>query len=228
MAFGASRRLFQGLPSCTGYGGGKDGAGAAKIVAGYPVVRAGGWGINAGVEAALLNALAEQFPGLRERLQSRPQPSDLRVLPRHLCGVVGAKGGQGGFGGDAGDPLYDSMIGSEREFWPHHQGWNGKNEPFKAKVRERMKLALEAASLAPPSPAQEPGTGDTGEEIAAALANCAEAVAFFEQVKRASSDEQIAVGADHWNWLEAACRRAAALATTATTAETRGPAEGAR
>jgi len=48
--------------------------------------------------------------------------------------------------------FYDSMIGPEEKFWPHREGWKGKDEPFKAKVRERMRLALEAAALANTTP----------------------------------------------------------------------------
>lgn len=51
-----------------------------------------------------------------------------------------------------------------------------------------------------------------GDEVQIALKDCADAVAFFDQVKAASDAEQIAVGRDHWNWIEASCRRAAALA----------------
>ena len=56
-----------------------------------------------------------------------------------------------------------------------------------------------------------PQAPNTLSEVEEALANCAEAVAFFDQVKRSSPAEQAAVGADHWNWLESACRRAATL-----------------
>lgn len=66
--------------------------------------------------------------------------------------------------------FYDTMIGSEREFWPHHEGWAGKDKAFKAKVRSRMRTALEAAfSLAPAARA-----GD-GVALADALADLREA-----------------------------------------------------
>ena len=70
------------------------------------------------------------------------------------------------------------------------------------------RLRAEIASA--PSPEAGSG-GDLGEldDVQAALKDCSEAVAFFDQVKRSTQAEQIAVGADHWNWLEAACRRAA-------------------
>jgi len=55
--------------------------------------------------------------------------------------------------------FYDTMIGSEREFWPHHDGWAGKNEAFKTRVRGRMRTALEAATLTPPA---DPKTPDAG------------------------------------------------------------------
>ena len=75
---------------------------------------------------------------------------------------------------------------------------------------------LVPASLPAGTGSAEEGTGeDASDERANALKDCAEAVAFFDQVKRASPAEQVAVGSDHWNWLEKACRRAAALATLA-------------
>lgn len=38
------------------------------------------------------------------------------------------------------------------------------------------------------------------------LAELRDAVAFFDKVRAASADEQIAVGTDHWDRLEAAAR----------------------
>lgn len=43
-----------------------------------------------------------------------------------------------------------------------------------------------------------------------------DAVAFLDRVRAASSDEQIAVGQDHWNRAEAALRAVAALPTKGT------------
>ena len=66
------------------------------------------------------------------------------------------------------------------------------------------------------STSQDPPTlPDDPSETTAALRNCAEAVAFLDQVRASSPDEQAAVGRDHWTWLESACRRAAAVAQTA-------------
>lgn len=49
------------------------------------------------------------------------------------------------------------------------------------------------------------------ESMRVALEEARDAVAFFDRVKAASQDEQIAVGRDHWNRLEAAIRAVAAL-----------------
>jgi hypothetical protein len=43
----------------------------------------------------------------------------------------------------------------------------------------------------------------------AALKDLRRAVQFFDRVKEASLDEKIAVGTDHWDWLEKAARRVA-------------------
>lgn len=45
----------------------------------------------------------------------------------------------------AAQAYYDGMIGDERTQWPHHDGWAGKSEAFKSKVRAHMARALDAA-----------------------------------------------------------------------------------
>jgi hypothetical protein len=45
----------------------------------------------------------------------------------------------------AAQAYYNGMIGSELAQWPHHEGWAGKSEAFKEKVRVHMARALEAA-----------------------------------------------------------------------------------
>lgn len=49
------------------------------------------------------------------------------------------------------------------------------------------------------------------DALRVAAEEVADAVDFFDRVKAATQDEQIAVGRDHWNRLEAAARRLAAL-----------------
>jgi len=44
-----------------------------------------------------------------------------------------------------------------------------------------------------------------------ALADLRRAVEFFDKVKAGTQAEQIAVGQDHWDWLERAARRVAEL-----------------
>lgn len=44
------------------------------------------------------------------------------------------------------------------------------------------------------------------EKQQSAIEQVRAAVAFFDQVKTATPDEKIAVGSDHWEWLELAAR----------------------
>ncbi|WP_312126516.1 hypothetical protein [Brevundimonas sp.] len=60
----------------------------------------------------------------------------------------------------------------------------------------------------PEAPKAEP-VGDP-DELALALQDAKDAVAFFDKVRAATQDEQIAVGTDHHNWLQSAIRRLAA------------------
>lgn len=65
---------------------------------------------------------------------------------------TGEGSGGAGFGPGAIEAAsrayYDGMIGREDDQWPHHLGWAGKSEAFKAKVRAHMARALEAALTA--------------------------------------------------------------------------------
>ena len=99
----------------------------------YPLVHAH-WALN----HSQLNAFIDALKAARAALAPPPPKAETPA----------------GVGEDAVEAasaaFYDTMIGSEREFWPHHEGWAGKGETFKAKVRGRMRTALEAAlSLAP-------------------------------------------------------------------------------
>lgn len=49
-------------------------------------------------------------------------------------------------------------------------------------------------------------------DLAMALLELKNAIEFFDRVRASSEDERVAVGQDHWNWLENAARKAAALA----------------
>ena len=73
---------------------------------------------------------------IREFLATAPQPAGAERV---------------GLGQDAVEAAakayYDGMIGRLEDQWPHHDGWAGKSETFKAKVRVHMARALEAASL---------------------------------------------------------------------------------
>lgn len=109
----------------------------------------------------------------------------------------------------APDSTRTGAVGTAAEaFLERHQGWMTKAEWSAAK---QDLVALLAARPAAPE-AQGVWSEDTDDEKSNALRNCAEAVAFFDQVKASSSAEQAAVGTDHWNWLEAACRRAGKVA----------------
>lgn len=44
-----------------------------------------------------------------------------------------------------------------------------------------------------------------------ALAELREAIEFFDKVQASSADEKLAVGRDHWDWLEAAARQVAMI-----------------
>ena len=44
------------------------------------------------------------------------------------------------------------------------------------------------------------------EELEIALKNLKDAVAFMDKRNAASEDDKIAVGSDHWTWLETAAR----------------------
>lgn len=81
-------------------------------------------------------------------------------------------------------------------------------EPWEEEDRSGQEYCLRIADrvLALP-PQAAPG-------VVEALKECADAVDFFDRVHSASDDEKIAVGTDHWNRLEAACRQAAALSAT--------------
>ena len=43
-----------------------------------------------------------------------------------------------------------------------------------------------------------------------AITELAEAIDFMDRVRTASEDDRIAVGSDHWNWLESAARKVVA------------------
>jgi hypothetical protein len=65
------------------------------------------------------------------------------------------------------------------------------------------------------------GTGlimnrEEATELELAADECRRAVEFFDRVQSSSGDEKIAVGRDHFDWLERAARRAAAAAPTLT------------
>lgn len=58
-------------------------------------------------------------------------------------------------------------------------------------------------------PALHPAPTDRVAELEAALREARDAVDFFDRVKASTQDEQIAVGRDHWNRMEAALRSVA-------------------
>ncbi|KIU33276.1 hypothetical protein SR39_13640 [Methylobacterium radiotolerans] len=100
---------------------------------------------------------------------------------------------------------FRDFVSERAKQWDTSKGPCNHHNPIWAEIAEALASA--------PSPG---AGGDLGEldDVQAALKDCSEAVAFFDQVKRSTQAEQIAVGADHWNWLEAACRRAAAALRT--------------
>ena len=78
-----------------------------------------------------------------------------------------------------------------------HEGGDGEGWPSKLEIET-------CAQCAPPPAADE-------DRVRIAVEEMADAVDFFDSVKASSQTEQIAVGRDHWNRLEAAARAVAAL-----------------
>ena len=91
---------------------------------------------------------------------------------------------------------------------------HGKGLDLSETVAGARDLLARKGSLSPlreASPLPHPQAPNTLSEVEEALIYCAQAIDFFDRVKSASPDEQAAVGADHWAWLESACRKAATL-----------------
>ena len=103
----------------------------------------------------------------------------------------------------------------------HHALWldlvGYRNDPLDQKlvdhvlahVRQRVDDYFAATEKLPAQPSDKVLV--SREALEAQIAECADAVNFFDRVKSASLDEQIAVGTDARDRLEAACRSIAAL-----------------
>lgn len=86
----------------------------------------------------------------------------------------------------------------------HREGDSGRH----ALADDGGKRAAAALASQPPKAEMPAGVGK-------ALDECADAIAFMDRVRASSPDEQVAVGIDHHIRVEAACRRAAAVAALA-------------
>lgn len=101
--------------------------------------------------------------------------------------------------GEGAEELRDSVAWLEKAFRKTAVGFSTSYRPTMNAVHTVL-----AALASPPISERE-------RELEGALREARDAVDFFDRVKAATQDEQIAVGRDHWNRMEAALRTVAAL-----------------
>ena len=75
----------------------------------------------------------------------------------------------------------------------------------RARIDRNSDMVAQLAALA------SPPVSERERELEGALREARDAVDFFDRVKASTQDEQIAVGRDHWNRMEAALRAVAVL-----------------